>query len=126
MYRALLLFGIFQAVTNVLFVLLALVGKNLYLLMIAVLFDNMAAGMGMTALIAFMMAWSDKHYTASHFALLSAISALPRMLSGPLSAFIETHIGWAGLYTFATFAAIPCLLLLVFKRQVFLKLDDAI
>ncbi len=124
LYRALLIFGIFQAVTNLLFVLLAILGKDLYILMVAVLFDNMAAGMGMTALIAFMMAWSDKHYTASHFALLSAISALPRMLSGPIAAYIELHIGWVGLYTFATFAALPCLLLLMMRKNIFKKLND--
>lgn len=116
LYYALFIFGVFQAVTNLLYVLLAIVGKNLGVLVIAVLFDNMSAGMGMTALIAFMMAWTHKRYTATHFAMMSAISALPRMISGPIAAALEIEYGWVGLYIIATLAALPALFLLRYLK----------
>lgn len=124
LYRALFIFGVLQAATNLFFVLLAYVGKKLSLLVIAVLFDNLAAGMGMTALIAFMMAWSDKRYTASQFALLSAISALPRMLSGPIAALIQIHYGWVVMFAFSFLFALPALWVLSRLKSNIIKADS--
>jgi PAT family beta-lactamase induction signal transducer AmpG len=124
LYRALMVFGVFQALTNLLFVLLAYVGKKLSLLVIAVLFDNLSAGMGMTALIAFLMAWSDKRYTASQFALLSAISALPRMISGPIAAVIQMSFGWVTLFSFSFISALPALFVLYGLKNVISKSDN--
>lgn len=125
LYRALFIFGVLQAFTNLLFVLLAYVGKKLSLLVVAVLFDNLAAGMGMTALLAFMMAWSDKRYTASQFALLSAISALPRMLSGPIAAMLQIHYGWVVMFACSFVFALPALWVLFRLKSYVIKADNA-
>lgn len=98
LFRSLLVFGLIQAVTNVLFVILAMVGKNVPLLAIAVLCDNFAGGMGTTALVAFFMKLVTKPYTATQFSLLVAISTIPRFFSGPMGALLQMHLGWVGLY----------------------------
>jgi PAT family beta-lactamase induction signal transducer AmpG len=98
LYAALLGFGLLQAVTNLLFVLLAMKGNDVILFSIAVVGDNLAAGMGTTALVAFIMRIVDKRHTATQFALFVSISALPRVLSGPLSAVIQSYFGWVGLF----------------------------
>ncbi|MBA2711867.1 MAG: MFS transporter [Tatlockia sp.] len=115
LFRALLVFGIFQAVTNLLFIALAIIGKNFWLLATAVVFDNFAAGMGSTALVAFFMRIVKQPYTATQFSLLIAISALPRIFSGPIAAVLQMWLGWTGLYQLSFILAlgfIPFLLLL--------------
>lgn len=98
LYRALWIFGLLQALTNALFVVLALNGKNVVLLGIAVSCDNFAAGMGSTALVAFFMRLVNKQFTATQFSLLVAVSSLPRIFSGPIAAMLQMTFGWVGLY----------------------------
>ncbi|AWN74795.1 MFS transporter [Legionella anisa] len=115
LYRSLLFFGLLQALTNVLFVALAIVGKNVTLLAIAVFFDNFAAGMGSTALVALFMRLVNKQYTGTQFSMLVALSTIPRIISGPVAASIQMAIGWVGLYQLSilfALAFIPFLILI--------------
>ncbi|MDR3503798.1 MAG: MFS transporter [Legionella sp.] len=115
LYRSLFVFGLLQALTNVLFVALAMVGKNVVLLSVAVFFDNFAAGMGSTALVALFMRLVNKQYTGTQFSMLVALSTIPRILSGPAAASIQMAIGWVGLYQLSiafALAFIPFLVLI--------------
>lgn len=115
LYRALFCFGLLQALTNVFFVVLAMEGKNTGVLAIAVFFDNFAAGMGSTALVALLMRLVDKRYTGTQFSLLVAISTWPRIFSGPIAAVIQMHMGWVGLFELSVLLAlvfIPFLILI--------------
>ncbi len=98
LFPVLLLFGLLQAFTNLLFVLLAFSGKNLSLLALAVVCDNFAAGMGSTALVTFFMRLVNKSFTATQFSLLVSLSTLPRIFSGPIAAGLQLYVGWIGLY----------------------------
>lgn len=106
LYRALMLFGLLQALTNVLFWVLAVVGKNTTLLAVAVFSDNFAAGMGSTALVALFMRLVNKQFTGTQFSLLVAVSTVPRILSGPIAALIQNAIGWVGLYQWSIICAL--------------------
>ncbi|MCW8407983.1 MFS transporter [Legionella sp. PATHC035] len=118
LYRSLLIFGLLQALTNVLFVALAIIGKNIPLLAISVFFDNFAAGMGSTALVALFMRLVDKQYTGTQFSMLVALSTLPRILSGPVAATIQIAIGWVGLYQLSVvFALLFIPFLIMIKEQ---------
>lgn len=124
LYYSLLFFGLLQALTNILFVLLAMIGKNTALLAVAVFSDNFAAGMGSTALVALFMRLVNKQFTGTQFSILVAISTIPRIISGPLAASIEMHIGWIGLYELSVLCAllfIPFLFLI--KQQTKEKKD---
>ncbi|WP_040534078.1 AmpG family muropeptide MFS transporter [Legionella drancourtii] len=115
LYRSLFFFGLLQALTNVLFVALAMAGKNIVLLSVAVFFDNFAAGMGSTALVALFMRLVNKQFTGTQFSILVALSTLPRIISGPVAASIQMAIGWVGLYQLSivfALAFIPFLILI--------------
>ncbi|MDI9817793.1 MULTISPECIES: MFS transporter [unclassified Legionella] len=121
LFNALLAFGLLQAATNLLFVLLAITGKNLTLFAIAVVCDNFAAGMGSTALVALFMRLVNKSYTGTQFSLLVAISTLPRIFSGPLAAMLQMGLGWVGLYQLSFILAlgfIPFLILIKEQTKV--------
>lgn len=119
LFKSLMLFGLLQAVTNVAFVALAMSGKNFNLLILAVVSDNLAAGMGTTALVAFLMRQVNQQYTGTQLSILVAFSTLPRVLSGPFAAFMQMSIGWAGLYQLSVVIALLFIpFLLVIRRQV--------
>lgn len=118
LYRSLFLFGLLQALTNVLFVALALYGKNVTLLAIAVFSDNFAAGLGSTALVALFMRLVNKQFTGTQFSILVALSTLPRIISGPVAATIQMSIGWVGLYELSIVFALAFIpFLIIIKDQ---------
>ena len=88
--RALLVFGVFQALTNLLFAVLALVGKSHVMLVVAVVGEQLFGGMGSAAFVALLMALCDVRYTATQYALFSALAALastrPRVSASSLAA----------------------------------------
>ncbi len=106
LYRALLVFGLLQALTNVFFIALALVGKNVTLFAVAVVCDNFAAGMGSTALVALFMRLVDQRFTGTQFSIFVGLSMLPRMLSGPVAAVLQSWFGWVGLYQLSCILAL--------------------
>jgi PAT family beta-lactamase induction signal transducer AmpG len=117
LYRSLIIFGILQAVSNLSFMALAYVGKVYSMMVVAVAFENLAGGMGTAAFVAFLMALCDHRYTATQFALLSALASLGRVFVGPPSGIIAQEVGWI-IFFFVTFlAALPGLVLLYKMRQ---------
>lgn len=117
LFHALLVFGLLQAFTNVLFIALAIVGKNLFLFALAVIADNFAAGMGSTALVVFFMRLVKQPFTATQFSLLVAFSALPRIFSGPFAAMVQMSVGWVGLYQLAFILALGFIPFLIMIRE---------
>jgi len=117
MYRSLLTFGIAQALTNLMYMWLALAGKKLWLMILATSVDNLAGGMGQAAFVAFVMAQCSVNFSATQYALLSALSSVPRVTMGAIAGQVVASIGWANFFvvTFAT--AMPGLALLIFMRE---------
>lgn len=117
LYRALLYFGILAAITNLTYMMLALVGKSFEIACAAVLIENICAGMGTAAFVALIMSLCNKNYTATQFALLSSLTALGRTYIGPVSGYMVQAYGWAIFYGFSAAVAIPGLLLLIYLRK---------
>ncbi|TSA12374.1 MAG: MFS transporter [Betaproteobacteria bacterium] len=105
--RALLLFGVLQAVSNLSFALLAWAGKSYPLLVFAVGFENLASGMGTAAFVAFAMALCNHSFSATQYALLSALASLGRVLFGPLTGGMVETLGWANFFVLTFVAALP-------------------
>ena len=105
--RALLLFGVLQAVSNLSFALLAWAGKSYPLLVFAVGFENLASGMGTAAFVAFAMALCNHSFSATQYALLSAIASVGRILFGPVTGGLVEAMGWANFFVLTFVAALP-------------------
>ncbi|MFK3713081.1 muropeptide MFS transporter AmpG [Leclercia adecarboxylata] len=117
LFRALLIFGILQGVSNAGYWLLSITDKHMLSMAAAVFFENLCGGMGTAAFVALLMTLCNKSFSATQFALLSALSAVGRVYVGPIAGwFVEAH-GWAEFYLFSVFAAIPGLLLLLICRR---------
>lgn len=117
LYRSLLYFGILQALSNLCFVWLALVGKKLVVMSVCVFLENFCAGLGTVALVCLLMSLCDTRYTATQYALLSAVVALTRIVIGPIAAVIVQSVGWLDFYIISCFLSIPALIILLHPRN---------
>ncbi len=117
LYKSLMIFGILQAISNLSFMVLAYVGKNFYLFIFAVGFEQLAGGMGTAAFVALLMNLCNSRYTATQFALLSAASAIGRVFVGPPSGLLVTYIGWGPFFLVTFLVALPGLILLFLLRE---------
>jgi PAT family beta-lactamase induction signal transducer AmpG len=117
LYRALMAFGILQAVSNLTFMWLAAVGKSYPIMVLAVGFENLAGGMGTAAFVALLMAMCDVRYSATQYALLSALAAFGRVYVGPAAGYIVDAAGWQVFFFITFLAALPGLVLLRVMRH---------
>lgn len=117
LFKSLLAFGVLQAISNLTFMWLAAIGKDYGIMVLAVAFENLAGGMGTAAFVALLMAMCDKRFTASQFALLSALAAVGRVYVGPASGYMVEAIGWTTFFGFTFLVALPGLVLLYLMRR---------
>jgi MFS transporter, PAT family, beta-lactamase induction signal transducer AmpG len=121
--RSMLLFGISQAVTNLLYCVLAAAGKSYPLMVVAVLIEHVAGAMGNIALVALIMALCDVRYSAFQYALLSSIALLPRYGLGYPAGWVADHGGWFVYFIVSFFMALPGLAIVWLMRDRIDRLD---
>lgn len=113
LYRSLMLFGILQALSNLAYWLVAVVPQNLAVMALAVGFENICGGMGTAAFVVLVMGLCNVKYTATQFALLTALSSVGRVfLAGPLTPPIVEALGWPSFFLLTVVIALPGLVLL--------------
>ncbi|MDP1952817.1 MAG: MFS transporter [Betaproteobacteria bacterium] len=123
--RALLRFGVLQAVSNLSFAVLAWAGKSYPLLVFAVGFENLASGMGTAAFVALAMALCNHSFSATQYALLSALASLGRILFGPVTGGLVEAVGWANFFVLTFVAALPGLWLVWRMRAQIAAVEQA-
>lgn len=122
LYRSLMTFGILQAVTNLGYAVLAL-APSLGLMVPVIALEHFTGGLGTAAFVALLMAACDARYSATQFALLSALANLGRVYLGPLAGFTAVSLGWPLFFVLTFFAALPGLWLLHRLKPMIVKLD---
>jgi PAT family beta-lactamase induction signal transducer AmpG len=115
-FKSLLVFGIGQALTNLLYVWLALAGKKVWLLVLATSLDTGIGGMGLAAFVAFLVSLCSANFSATQYALLSALASIPSKVMGYVAGIVVSHIGWANFFVVTCVTAIPGIILLVILR----------
>ncbi|PTX01342.1 muropeptide transporter [Achromobacter mucicolens] len=117
LYRSLMAFGLLQAVSNLAYWLIAVIPKNLWLMATGVGIENLCGGLGTASFVGLLMALCRQRFSATQFALLSALSAVGRTyLAGPLTPPLVNHLGWPGFFLLTVVIAIPGLVLLKILR----------
>lgn len=114
LYFGLIAFGLAQAFSNLMFVVLAVSSKSFSLMAAALFIENFCGGLSTAAFFAFLMSMCNKKYTATQYALLSAVASLGRVYLGPVAAYLVAHLGWTLFYVWAfilSFAGVFILLL---------------
>jgi PAT family beta-lactamase induction signal transducer AmpG len=111
--RSLLLGSALVVISNVAFSVLAARGQPSLVGLAAVIsLDNFAQGVHGTALIAFMSSLTSASYTATQYAVLSSLYALPGKLLMGTSGIVVDHIGYPTFFLYTAALSIPALVLL--------------
>ena len=121
LFKSILFFGCLQGASNLLYMLLAIVGKNYYLAVFIFFLENLCAGMGTGAFVALLMSLCNKEYSATQFALLSSVSAIGRVYVGPVAGYLVKMLGWQSFYCCTAILSLPGILLILYlKPQIML------
>jgi PAT family beta-lactamase induction signal transducer AmpG len=110
--RALVWGGIAQAATNLMFVALALAGRDLSLLVAAVVVDSFAGGLASSAFVAFLSGLCRPGAAATQYAVLTSLMAVGRTGLSGASGWLADQLGWPAFFAATTGLAAPGLLLL--------------
>ncbi|MDQ8020208.1 MAG: MFS transporter [Moraxellaceae bacterium] len=139
LYRALLLFGVLQLLSNLGFYVLASLGRGAWgsvmvqpfdwgfmaltepaaldwLLMTVIAGENITGGMGTVAFVGLLMGLCNSRFTATHYALLSAFAAVGRIYVSPLSGVLSVSLGWPVFFLFSILIAVPGVVMVWWMR----------
>ncbi|QHJ12818.1 Protein AmpG [Paraglaciecola mesophila] len=111
--RSLWVFGVFQLISILGYVMLSMVGYNHLVLAIASGFEYFGVGLGSVALIAFMAKSTNRHFTATQFALFSSIAAVPRTFVSATTGYVIEAVGYTQFFIICFICAIPGMLMLL-------------
>jgi PAT family beta-lactamase induction signal transducer AmpG len=112
MQRAVLVSLVLMAVSNFGFAALAALGHSNAGLAAAVAFENFASGIGGVTVVAYLSALCNLRFTASQYALLSALASIAgRFLTGTTAGAMIESMGYFNFYLFTTVVALPGVLL---------------
>lgn len=117
--KSLVVCGILQGLSNLPFAYLATQGDSMLWLSISVISDNMASGMATSAFVAYMSFLCNTAYTATQYALLSSIMALPRDLLSSGSGWLADRMSWPMFFTTTALFSLPGLFLLFLLHRKF-------
>jgi len=125
LYRSLMLFGILQAVSNLGYWVLAVTPKALWTMATAIGIENLCGGMGTAAFVALLMALCNRSFSATQYALLSALAAIGRVYVGPTAGYMVEAYGWAPFYLATVVFALPGVVLLWGMRVTVNEYEEA-
>lgn len=110
--RGLWIFGVFQALATLGFVILAQTGADLWVLTWVIGFEAITVGLGTAAFTAYIALETNPRFTATQFALFTSLSAVPRTFINALTGYIVEVTGWTNFFILCFALAVPGLLLL--------------
>ncbi len=110
--------AVLLALTNLAFAALAAAGEtDLWLLAGVITGDNLAMGISGTVFIAFLSNMTSRQYTATQYALLTSLMALPGKFMSGWSGFLSLEVGWVNFFILVCLAGVPAILLAIYVSR---------
>jgi PAT family beta-lactamase induction signal transducer AmpG len=110
--------GTLQAVANLSFSWLALVGVNEWALAAAITAENFTSAIGTVIFVAYLSALCrNPLHTATQYALLTALAAVGRTYLSATAGYVAQATGWPGFFMICMLVAIPSLALLLWLQR---------
>src|SRR3954471_18887067 len=105
--------GVLQAVANLSFSWLAIVGVNQWALAFAITAENFTSAIGTVIFVAYLSALCQNPlHTATQYALLTALAAFGRTFLSSGAGFMAAATGWVWFFVICALAGLPSLVLL--------------
>lgn len=110
--------GVLQAVANLSFSWLALVGVNQWALAFAITTENFTGAIGTVIFVAYLSALCrNPLHTATQYALLTALAAVGRTYLSSGAGYVAKAMGWPLFFVICMLVAIPSLVLLAWLQR---------
>ncbi|MCP5017707.1 MAG: AmpG family muropeptide MFS transporter [Ketobacter sp.] len=114
LFRPLILGAVMVASTNLLFAWMAGQEKDLAMLAAVISADNLSGGISNVVFIAYLSSLTNKHYTATQYALFSSLMTLPGKFIGGFSGIMVDGYGYEAFFVYAAVLGIPAVLLAIY------------
>jgi len=114
---ALLICGTLQALSNLMYVVQLWAGPDPAMLALTIATENVTGGMASAAFVAYLSRLCHPAFTATQYALLSALAATGRTVLAAAGGFLADRLGWQPFFLLATAACAPALLLLLYLMR---------
>jgi MFS transporter, PAT family, beta-lactamase induction signal transducer AmpG len=113
----LLVGGIVQMLSNLMYVAQVLAGHDTTMLAVSIFTENFTNGMGSAAFVAYLSSLCSVAFTATQYALFSSLTALPRSFLSAPSGWLVDRLDWIPFFLLTTAAALPGLLVLLWLMR---------
>ena len=110
---ALLVCGVLQMLSNLMYVVQLWAGPDPAVLAVTIAVENITGGMSSAAFVAYLSRLCHPAFTATQYALLSALAAAPRTIFTASGGWLVDRMGWAPFFVAATLLCLPSLGLLL-------------
>lgn len=117
--KGLVICGFVQGITNLMFIWLNYCGHNMNALITTITVENIASGMGDTALVGYLSYLCNRRFSATQYALLASAAGLFSHSIVAVGGMIVNFIGWDNYFIMTVFLALPGIIMLVFLDKKF-------
>jgi PAT family beta-lactamase induction signal transducer AmpG len=118
-FRALMIGGVLQALTNFGYCVVAWRGHDLWALTGAITVDNLAGGAAGAAMVAYLSRLTNIAFTATQYALLTSLMAYGRTVMSAGGGWLADQMDWASFFALTALLAVPGLLLLAWLIRLY-------
>jgi PAT family beta-lactamase induction signal transducer AmpG len=112
--KALILTGLGQMASNVMYIWLAYAGHDMTVFYLQTGVENFTDGLADAAFLTYLSALTSRAFTATQYALLSSLAAVASRTVGAFSGPLATALGWPGFFAMTMLAALPAMGVMIF------------
>lgn len=121
-FKSLILAGILQILSNLVFLWVANSEHNIFALSVAIAVENFTGAINSVVVIAYLSSLCNLRYTVTQYALLSSLSNVGRTIMSAPAGYIVDSFGWINFIWITAIVGIPSLILLYkMKDNVYLN-----
>lgn len=112
--RALVLTGLTQMLSNLMYLTLVGGGRDLPMLFAQVGVENFTDGLADAAFLTYLSGLVNRSFSATQYALLSSLAAVPLRTLGASGGVLAASMGWTWFFLLTTAAALPAMAIMLF------------
>lgn len=112
-FRALLIGGVLQAASNLMYIVQVWAGHDVAVLALTIGTENLTNGMGSAAFVAYLSGLCNLSFTATQYALLSSLATVGVNVLSASGGYLADRLGWVPFFLVSTAMCVPGLLLLL-------------
>ncbi|HZF77074.1 MAG TPA: MFS transporter [Acetobacteraceae bacterium] len=112
--RALVLTGLMQMLSNLMYLALVGGGRDIPMLFAQVGIENFTDGLADAAFLTYLSGLVNRSFSATQYALLSSLAAVPLRTLGAYAGVWAQALGWTQFFLLTTAAALPAMAIMLF------------